>query len=322
MKSYNNSLVAALLAVSACQSTPTNRGELPPPQDAGTAAPNTDGTAPMGSGCVGGCPGDQFCNTTLGVCQPRQTDDPLCNDSCPTAGDGECDDGGPMCEYALDSCPFGTDCTDCGPRTEDQRPTDPPGSIDCPCNMDCPEGSMCNPMTLTCDSCASCGARQCGRPVLNGQILIQCPECGQCAGGQQCGSDGMCQDCGCGGRACGVGTNGCSCGSCQDDEVCSAAGQCQRCDCGARQCGDLPGNPGCFCGSCDQGQFCTTEGTCMANEGTPLCNNTCSRAGDGDCDDGGPMCSSVSCNFGTDCADCGPRTEDQRPDPNETRICR
>ncbi len=37
-----------------------------------------------------------------------------CADSCASAHDQECDDGGPGSIYAV--CAFGTDCGDCGPR--------------------------------------------------------------------------------------------------------------------------------------------------------------------------------------------------------------
>ncbi len=43
-------------------------------------------------------------------------------------------------------------------------------------------------------------------------------------------------------------------------------------------------------------------------DGTSLCSNTCAFANDGDCDDGGPGSDFSLCGFGTDCADCGPRT--------------
>lgn len=39
----------------------------------------------------------------------------LCDDTCPSANDGECDDGGAGSVFAL--CPLGTDCGDCGPRS-------------------------------------------------------------------------------------------------------------------------------------------------------------------------------------------------------------
>lgn len=40
----------------------------------------------------------------------------MCTDNCPSARDGECDDGGPNSLYAV--CNLGTDCADCGVRTE------------------------------------------------------------------------------------------------------------------------------------------------------------------------------------------------------------
>ncbi len=40
----------------------------------------------------------------------------LCEDTCPSANDGECDDGGEGSLFAL--CPLGTDCSDCGERLQ------------------------------------------------------------------------------------------------------------------------------------------------------------------------------------------------------------
>jgi hypothetical protein len=42
----------------------------------------------------------------------------LCTNECRRAGDGFCSDGGIDADNAL--CPFGTDCTDCGPRRHEQ----------------------------------------------------------------------------------------------------------------------------------------------------------------------------------------------------------
>lgn len=39
------------------------------------------------------------------------------------------------------------------------------------------------------------------------------------------------------------------------------------------------------------------------------CENTCVFSNDGDCDDGGPGAQYDYCELGTDCADCGVRTE-------------
>ncbi|MEM9187743.1 MAG: hypothetical protein AAGF12_01105 [Myxococcota bacterium] len=55
-----------------------------------------------------------------------------CTDTCSYAGDGECDDGGPDSQY--DVCGLGTDCMDCGPRTDSGTPvggTRPPTSGTC-----------------------------------------------------------------------------------------------------------------------------------------------------------------------------------------------
>lgn len=40
----------------------------------------------------------------------------ICDDTCFWPADGECDDGGP--NSLTDYCEYGTDCNDCGTRTE------------------------------------------------------------------------------------------------------------------------------------------------------------------------------------------------------------
>ena len=42
--------------------------------------------------------------------------------------------------------------------------------------------------------------------------------------------------------------------------------------------------------------------TCLS-----ACDNTCSSASDGVCDDGGPTSVGAGCAYGTDCTDCGSR---------------
>ena len=56
---------------------------------------------------------DQGACTSLkcGVEVPADT----CSDTCSTAADGSCDDGGLDSDHA--HCTLGTDCTDCGART-------------------------------------------------------------------------------------------------------------------------------------------------------------------------------------------------------------
>lgn len=51
------------------------------------------------------------CEPATGACVPFQA----CLNTCPFAGDGECDDGGP--DALTDICTLGTDCVDCGNRS-------------------------------------------------------------------------------------------------------------------------------------------------------------------------------------------------------------
>lgn len=54
----------------------------------------------------------------------------------------------------------------------------------------------------------------------------------------------------------------------------------------------------------------------------PGCINTCEFSGDGQCDDGGPDSDTSFCPVGTDCADCGPRgEEDYENIPGCTNEC-
>ena len=48
------------------------------------------------------------------VAPARDADGNVCEESCFTAGDGECDDGGPEALYSI--CFYGSDCADCGIR--------------------------------------------------------------------------------------------------------------------------------------------------------------------------------------------------------------
>lgn len=84
-----------------------------------------------------------------------------CDDSCPTAFDGECDDGGEGALY--DICTLGTDCADCGPRG--------PGS-----DGDGGDGGGCVP---------DCAGRECGDDGCGGTCG------GGCANGQSC-ANGVC----------------------------------------------------------------------------------------------------------------------------------
>jgi hypothetical protein len=55
----------------------------------------------------------------------------ICSDACDTANDGRCNDGGPGA-IEPHSCDAGTDCTDCGNRTEADLPPPPPPSPPAP----------------------------------------------------------------------------------------------------------------------------------------------------------------------------------------------
>ena len=49
------------------------------------------------------------------------------------------------------------------------------------------------------------------------------------------------------------------------------------------------------------------HGGSTAGSGGMICEDTCSGAYDGFCDDGGPGFAYAICDYGTDCTDCGPR---------------
>ncbi len=59
---------------------------------------------------------------------PDGSVDPLCNDLCPTANDGECDDGGPGAAFAV--CALGSDCGDCGARADEPDAAPDAGILD------------------------------------------------------------------------------------------------------------------------------------------------------------------------------------------------
>lgn len=161
--------------------------------------------------------------------EPDAGDGLLCDDTCATSNDGECDDGGPDSLFSV--CALGTDCGDCGPRDPDM---------------------VCTP---------DCTGRQCGPDGCGGLCAPGCMS------GQSCGMDGRCINDGCvedcSGRVCGADpVCGVSCGTCESDEACDAGGQCQCVPaCSGRECGD----DGCggTCGEgCSGAETCTTDGRC------------------------------------------------------------
>ncbi len=63
----------------------------------------------------------------------------------------------------------------------------------------------------------------------------------------------------------------------------------------------------------------TDTGPDTHSDPTMLCTDTCFYAFDGDCDDGGPGADFDLCDYGTDCADCGPRPPQE--DGGSTVLC-
>ncbi len=81
----------------------------------------------------------------------------VCNDTCASANNGICEDGGPNTEFFVGApCELGTDCADCtGPRGECENDLDcvdaglDPICVshqceECEFNTDCPDGQVCN----------------------------------------------------------------------------------------------------------------------------------------------------------------------------------
>lgn len=233
----------------------------------------------------------------------------ICEDTCPYAFDGECDDGGPDSLY--DYCDFGTDCGDCGPRFPD------PGLIcedSCSWAFDgeCDDGGpgSLNDMCGFGTDCGDCGPRvpgDFGDPGPGPDPLMCDDSCPYAF-------DGECDDGGPGSLYdyCDLGTD---CGDCgprdphaepiQPLEVLFCDDTCPYAFDG--ECDD--GGPGSLYDYCDYGSDC---GDCGPRSSSIpavvlICEDTCMYAFDGECDDGGPDSLYDYCPYGSDCGDCGPR---------------
>ncbi|HOX42251.1 MAG TPA: hypothetical protein PK668_01575, partial [Myxococcota bacterium] len=110
-----------------------------------------------------------------------------------------------------------------------------------------------------------CAGRVCGDDGCDGS-------CGECdtAGGEVCVvATGTCEVCApdCTGRVCGADpVCGASCGECAAGESCDADGLCQPgCspDCQGRECGMDPVCGTLDCGACDAGESCDADGLCQ-----------------------------------------------------------
>ena len=90
-------------------------------------------------------------------------------------------------------------------------------------------------------------------------------------------------------------------GTCDDG---GAGAAYSLCDLGS-DCGDCGSRTG---GSSTSGSSAGTSSGSAATSGGAVCDDTCSYANDGTCDDGGTGSAYSLCDLGSDCGDCGSRT--------------
>jgi hypothetical protein len=232
-----------------------------------------------------------------------------CTNACPTAHDGECDDGGPGSLYSI--CDYGTDCGDCGPRGAAMPVANTGCSNTCGTANDgeCDDGGA-GSLYSICDlgtDCNDCGPRNMARQVAPSN------QGGTAGCTNTCGTsnDGECDDGGPGSMysICDLGTDCNDCGARQLGAVQQQAAPRPNTicvdTCGAANDGECDdGGPNSFYDVCRYGTDC---GDCGPRSPIQGCSNTCGTANDGECDDGGPNSMYSICDLGTDCADCGPR---------------
>jgi len=242
-----------------------------------------------------------------------------CGNSCSKASDGDCDDGGDGAEFGI--CTFGSDCTDCGPRAVDIETQ--PGCYDT-CwladNGECDDGGDGSEYENCAwgTDCFDCGLR----PVSQGPAPPPPQPPGSPGCNNECvhASDTDCDDGGAGDEygLCALGSDCLDCGDrgilppspppvpitpgCNENCIHASDGDCDD------------GGPGAEYGICGIGMDCFDcgdRGTLPPNPPpipvTPGCNNECTHASDGDCDDGGPGDEYGLCTIGSDCIDCGDR---------------
>ena len=204
-----------------------------------------------------------------------------CTDTCATADDGSCDDGGADAHTA--KCAFDTDCKDCGPR-----------------RVDTPMRRMCNDVCVYANdnSCDDGGA---GSAYAECSLGADCSDCGRADRDPPAGATVGCED-SChfaSDEHCDDGGSGAS------YEECGMGTDCA--DCGAR--------------SEQAMEAFYEKYVPVIGYGAPsdevACDDSCFAAyiGDGICDDGGPGSKTSECARGTDCADCGPSHREEAPTP-------
>src|SRR5690554_2735869 len=118
----------------------------------------------------------------------------VCENTCGSAGDGQCDDGGTGAQF--DSCAYGTDCSDCGSRPVIEEPDpdpDPEPDPDPICadtcqyanDGECDDGgpSAAYDVCTYGTDCGDCGARDARRT---------CDSNADCTAGRVCNATGQC----------------------------------------------------------------------------------------------------------------------------------
>lgn len=268
------------------------------------------------------------CGTHLGGNQK-------CDNSCSTARNGICEDSG--ARATSNTCAWGTDCQDCGAR----------GSIcantcasagDGVCDYDsgkCALGTDCTDCDVyyggrgdrKCDgSYASiCTGSKVLAPTHGGNGVCECPDCGWDAGdcalafGTYCDGTSIGGCCAAAGDKCRIGSDGfCDCGGwCGWETDCAYSGvttipSVAKCDGSLAPYCIYPADPVLSAqfvanGICDCQGVCSWETDC--NSRGYVCTDTCAFNNNGICEDGstGSVTGGNSCDYGTDCKDCGPR---------------
>lgn len=261
----------------------------------------------------------------------------VCSDTCTDgfgnilygANDGNCQDGGfgDFVSLALGSspCSFGTDCSDCGIRTD----ADGDFHEDDPLNLGLALYSDCDDSDPTVNSSAT-------EVPNNGKD----DDCDGTVDNSSSGGSGTTTetDCSNGADDDADGDVDCDDSDCSSDPACTSSS-----NCASYEVEDCIGN--CVLSSwvgdgvCDVnlpswdldceygtgGDFLNYDGgDCSSSGGSggtggSLCTDSCTYSGDNVCDDGGVNSSYSVCSFGTDCADCGTRSacEDTCSDSND-----
>jgi len=216
----------------------------------------------------------------------------LCLNTCTSARDGECDDGGPNSDYGL--CTYGTDCLDCGPRS---RTTGTSVLCTNTCGWhgdgDCDDGGLDSDYGLCAygTDCADCGPR-------SGTATLCTNTCGW-------DGDGDCDDGGVGSdySVCAYGTD---CTDCGPRSGSAYADYSDYSDVYSDYSDVYFDYSDVYSDYSDMYSDYSDVYSDYSDSGS-LCTDTCDYQSDGVCDDGGPNALYSACDYGTDCTDCGPR---------------